>query len=52
MSRMPNPGYAQFLLKTLLKNIGRSGESATNPNVLAICTIVVRRSQIARAQRE
>jgi D-3-phosphoglycerate dehydrogenase len=42
MSRTPIPGYAQFLLKTLLKNLGRSGESDTNPNVLAICTIVVR----------
>jgi len=42
MSLMPLPGYAQFLLKTLLKNLGRSGQSGTNPSVLAICTIVVR----------
>ena len=42
MSRTRIPGYAQFLLKTLLKTTGRSRESGTNPNILAVCTIVVR----------
>ncbi len=42
MSRTPIPDYAQFLLKTLLKTTGRSRESGTNPNILAVCTIVVR----------
>ena len=48
MSRTPIPGYAQFLLKTLLKNLDRTGESDTNPNVLAICTIVVRPTSVRR----
>ena len=52
MSLTPLPGYAQFLLKTLLKNIGRSGQSGTNPNVLAICTIVVRTALGAAHMRE
>ena len=52
MSRTPIPGYAQFLLKTLLKNVGRSGESDTNPNVLAICTIVVRPVSVEIQMRE
>jgi len=42
MSRTPTPDYSQLLLKTLLKNTGRSRESDTNPSILAVCTIVVR----------
>ena len=44
MSHRTITGYAQFLLKTLLKSTRRGNEFRTNPNILAVCTIVVRSS--------
>jgi hypothetical protein len=44
MSHRATAGYAQFLLKTLLKSTRRGDEFRANPNILAVCTIVVRSS--------
>jgi hypothetical protein len=46
MSRARRAGYAQFLLKTLLKRVDRARGSRANPKILAVCTILVRPSQI------
>ena len=42
MSRSGSAGYAQFLLKTLLKRSARTHELRAIARILAVCTIVVR----------
>jgi D-3-phosphoglycerate dehydrogenase len=46
MSRTCGAGYAQFLLKTLLKRVGRMRDSRANPKISAVCTILVRRRRL------
>jgi hypothetical protein len=48
MSRARGAGYAQFLLKTLLKSAGDARDPRTNPKISAVCTILVRSSHIAQ----
>lgn len=42
MSHTRIPDYAQFLLKTLWKTTDHSRKFGTNPNILTVCTIMVR----------